>query len=71
MLLTLLLQQRNSNDVTITAFVIRCDNVWNFRYIYVHVFSFILARHCDVFFIMSQLRCLFVECSNVVLMTLE
>ena len=35
MLLILLLQQRNSNDVTITAFVIRCDNVWYFRYIYV------------------------------------
>ena len=31
----------------------------------------ILVRHYNVFFIMSQLRYLFAECSGVLLMTLE
>ena len=41
------------------SFVVRCitygNNVWKLRFVFV--------RHCDVFFISSQLRCLFVRCS--------
>ena len=47
------------------SFVVRCitygnnvwTNVWKLRFVFV--------RHCDVFFITSQLRYLFVRCSYV------